>query len=423
MGDDAARYAELQVTTHFSFLRGASSCEELFAAAALLGLPALGIADRNSVAGIVRAWDAQKTTGVRSIAGARLDLTDGSALIVYPTDRDAYGRLCRLLSVGKERAGKGACDLGWTDVEEWNEGLIGLLVPDRADATTASNLARMAGIFGDRAYLALSLRRRPRDAIRLRDLSALADAARVATVATGDVLYHSPERRMLQDVVTCIREKCTVDTLGDRREAIADRHLKTASEMERLFRRNLGDTRPVSRSLEIVERCTFDLEQLRYQYPDEIQVPGRTPQQELERLTWKKAPGRYPEGVTPKVKAQLDHELRLIAELDYPVEPCAEVARHVAHQFAGENAQVVELAGIFGRYDEAEVMPFIAAPIGKGRPVGPIRPGVEQGSVAPVAGDPVALEIGNVASERRCSKTGAVMPDDACLDHDPARGG
>lgn len=312
-----ARYAELQVTTHFSFLRGASSPEELFAAAAMLELPALGIADRNSVAGIVRAWDAQRATGVRSIAGCRLDLADGTGLLVYPTDRMAYGRLTRLLSVGKGRAGKGACHLDWSDVEEWNAGLIGILVPDRADADTLGALARTSQIFGDRCYLALSLRRRPRDAVRLRDLAAMAAAAQVATVATGDVLYHSPERRLLQDVVTCIREKCTIDDLGDRREAIADRHLKPGQEMERLFKRYLGDARPVARSMEIAERCSFDLEQLRYQYPDEIRVAGRTPQQELERLTWEKAPERYPDGVTPVVRAQLEHELKLIAELDY----------------------------------------------------------------------------------------------------------
>jgi error-prone DNA polymerase len=310
-------YAELQVTTHFSFLRGASSPEELFATAAMLELPALGVVDRNSVAGIVRAWDAQKATGVRAITGCRLDLADGTALLVYPTDRAAYSRLCRLLSVGKGRAGKGACHVDWNDVEEWNDGLIGVLVPNRADATTETALARTGRIFGDRSYLALSLRRRPRDAVRLGDLAAMAAAARVATVATGDVLYHSPDRRLLQDVVTCIREKCTIDELGERREAIADRHLKSGAEMERLFRRNLGDTRPVARSLEIAERCTFDLEQLRYQYPDEIRNTARTPQQELERLTWEKAPERYPDGVTPKIRAQLEHELRLIGELDY----------------------------------------------------------------------------------------------------------
>ncbi|RUN74936.1 DNA polymerase III subunit alpha [Sphingomonas sp. TF3] len=313
----ASGYVELQVTTHFSFLRGASSPEELFAAAALLGLPALGIVDRHSVAGIVRAWDAEKTTGVRSIVGCRLDLTDGTALLVYPTDKAAYGRMCRLLSVGKGRAGKGACHLDWSDLEEWHDGLIALLVPDGADATTETALARMRRIFGNRCYAALSIRRRPRDAIRLRDLAAMAAAARVPTIATNDVLYHAPDRRLLQDVVTCIREKCTVDDLGERRERFADRHLKTAAEMERLFRRYLKDVSPVARTVELAARCTFSLEELKYQYPDEIQVPGRTPQEELARLTWEKAPERYPEGLDAKVRSQLEHELRLIADLDY----------------------------------------------------------------------------------------------------------
>ncbi len=312
-----AHYIELQVTTHFSFLRGASSPEELFAAAAMMGMPALGIVDRNSIAGIVRAWHAEKTTGVRAIIGCRLDLTDGTALLVYPTDRAAYGRMCRLLSVGKGRAGKGACHLDWSDVEEWSDGLIAMLAPDRADAIAQAALARTQRIFGDRAYCALAIRRHPRDAIRLRDLAAIAAAVRVPTVATGDVLYHSPDRRLLQDVVTCIREKCTIDDLGDRRERIADRHLKHASEMDRLFRRYLKDASPVARSVELATRCTFSLDELKYQYPDETRVVGRTPQQELERLTWQKAPARYPEGLDGKVRTQLEHELKLIAELDY----------------------------------------------------------------------------------------------------------
>ena len=310
-------YVELQVTSHFSFLRGASSPEELFTAAKLLGLPALGVVDRHSVAGIVRAWDAEKVTGVRSIIGCRLDLTDGTALLLYPIDRAAYGRMCRLLSVGKARAGKGACHLDWSDVEEWNGGLIAMLVPDRADAITETALARLSAIFGDRSYMALSIRRRPRDAIRLRDLAAMAAAARVPTVATGDVLYHAPDRRLLQDVVTCIREKCTIDELGARRERFADRHLASGQEMERLFRRYLGDTTPVARSVELAARCTFSLDELKYQYPDEIGDAGRTPQQELERLTWEKAPMRYPDGLDGKVRTQLEHELKLIASLDY----------------------------------------------------------------------------------------------------------
>jgi error-prone DNA polymerase len=314
---EGARYVELQTTTHFSFLRGASSPEELFSAAALLGLPALGVADRNTLGGLVRAWDAQKVTGVRAVVGCRLDLVCGTALLVYPTDREAYSRLCRLLSVGKGRAGKGACHLHWSDVEDWCEGLIGVLVPDRADADTEQALARTAKVFGDRAYMALSIRRRPRDAVRLRGLARLAEAARVPTVATGDVLYHSPDRRLLQDVVSCIREKCTVDTLGHRRERFADRHIRTADEMERLFSRYLGDLAPLRRSVDIARACTFDLSQLTYTYPDEIGASGLTPQQELERLTWEKAPYRYPDGLPDDVHRQLGHELKLIADLAY----------------------------------------------------------------------------------------------------------
>jgi error-prone DNA polymerase len=310
-------YVELQVTTHFSFLRGASSCEELFSAASLLGLPALGIVDRNSLAGIVRAWDAEKATGVRAIVGCRLDLEDGTGLLVYPTDRAAYGRLCRLLSVGKGRAGKGGCRLGWADVADWNDGLIAILAPERADEAARRAARATADIFGDRSYLALSIRRRPRDALRLRDLAGLAAASGLRTVATGDVLYHSAERSLLQDVVTCIREKCRIDELGERRERQAERHLKRGEEIERQFLRYLGDAAPVARSMEVAERCRFSLEELRYQYPEEVRVPGRTPQQELERLTWEMAPSRYPDGLDGKVRAQLEHELRLIAELDY----------------------------------------------------------------------------------------------------------
>ena len=310
-------YVELQATSHFSFLRGASAPEELFAAAALLGLPALAIVDRHSLAGAVRAWDGQKATGVRAIVGARVDLLDGTALLLYPEDRAAYGRLCRLLTVGKSRAGKGACHLEWSDVDAWQQGLIALLVPDRADARAEAQAARVARVFGDRGYMALSVRRRPRDAVRLRKLATIAEAHGLLTVATGDVLYHAPERRMLQDVISCIREKCTIDALGDARERYADRHLKNTSEMVRLFERYLGSADPVARTADIAAKCTFSLEELRYQYPDEIKTPGRTPQQELEHLAWTKAPERYPGGLDDRVLQQLQHELRLIEELDY----------------------------------------------------------------------------------------------------------
>src|SRR5271156_27770 len=155
------RYAELQVTSHFSFLRGASSCEELFATAAAMGIEAIAIVDRNSLAGVVRAHEAAKITGVRLVVGCRLDLSDGMSVLVYPTNRPAYSWLCRLLSLGKKRGGKAQCKLDWTDLVAFNEGMIAVLVPSEADETCGFHLRRLADTFADRAYLALTLRRRP----------------------------------------------------------------------------------------------------------------------------------------------------------------------------------------------------------------------------------------------------------------------
>src|SRR4051795_8124534 len=307
-------YAELQVTTHFSFLRGASSAEELFAQAAMLGIPALGVVDRHSLAGIVRAHDAAKTTGVRLVVGCRLDLEDGTAMLVYPTDRAAYSRLCRLLSIGKGRAGKGACQLGWDDGAAWGEGQIVVFVPGRIDDGLAGRLRRLKSDFGDRAYLALTRRFRSNDALRLYRLEQTARAARVPTVATNDVLYHAPERRMLQDVVTCIRERCTIDDAGFRRERFADRYLKPPEEMARLFAKH---PEAVTRSMEIVERCRFSLDELAYQYPHEACIPGLSPQEALDRLTWEGSAQRYPAGVPDKVVGQIRHELKLIEQLGY----------------------------------------------------------------------------------------------------------
>ena len=307
-------YAELQVTSHFSFLRGASSAQELFAAAALMGMEALAVTDRNSLAGIVRAHEAAKESGVRLIVGCRLDLRCGMSLLVYPMDRAGYGRLCRLLSLGKSRAGKGACHLDWPDVQAHAEGLLAVLVPDMGDDTCALHLRRLREAFPGRAYLALTLRRRPNDQLRLHDLATLAARLQVPTVVTNDVLFHVPERRILQDVVTAIRVGTTVDALGFRRERHADRYLKTPMEMARLFPRY---PEALARTREIADRCRFSLDELRYQYPEERQDPTRSPQQTLEALTWEGAADRYPEGIPPEVTTALRHELRLIAKLDY----------------------------------------------------------------------------------------------------------
>jgi error-prone DNA polymerase len=309
-----ARYVELQCSSHFSFLRGASSCEELFAEAAILGIEALAITDRNSLAGIVRAHEAAKVTGVRLIVGCRLDLTDGMQILVYPIDRPAYARLCRLLSLGKKRGGKAQCRLDWSDLVAYGEGLIVVLVPDEPDATCTLHLRRLAEAFGDRASLALTLRRRPNDALRLHELSNMAARAGVPTVVTNDVLFHIPARRILQDVVTCIRHKCTIDDAGFYRERHADRYLKPPEEMARLFSRY---PEALARTVEIAARCRFSLDELAYQYPEEATMPGLTPQQALEKLTFEGADARYPEGMPSKVAAVLTHELRLIEKLSY----------------------------------------------------------------------------------------------------------
>ena len=308
------RYAELQVTSHFSFLRGASGCDELFAQAARLGVEALAVADRNSLAGIVRAHEAAKATGVRLVVGCHLDLANGVSVLVYPTDRPAYSRLCRLLSLGKKRGGKGNCRLDWADLVAYGEGLIAVLVPDLADDICALHLRRLREGFGDRAYMALTLRRRPNDQFRLHELSQLAARTGVPAVVTNDVLFHEPGRRILQDVVTCIRHNVTIDELGDRRERHADRFLKPPEEMHRLFGRY---PEALARTLEIVGRCRFSLDELAYQYPEERDDPSLTPQQTLERLTWEGAAKRYPEGMPDEVRTTLEHELRLIEKLRY----------------------------------------------------------------------------------------------------------
>jgi error-prone DNA polymerase len=312
-------YVELQATSHFSFLRGASSAEELFAAAVNLGYEALGIVDRNSVAGMVRALLASETTRVRLVAGCRLDLMDGSSLLVWPQDRAAWSRLTRLLSTGKGRANaqkgeKGQCFLHWEDVAAWGEGLVAALVPDEPDETTATALAQTAAIFGDRAHLVLNIRRRPGDAARLHALDAMARRHGVRALAAGDVLYHSPDKRMLQDVVTAIRSKCTIDELGFRRERFADRCLKGAAEMERLFRDHPNAIRA---SADIAERCTFSLRELSYQYPDEIVMSARSPQEALERLSREALAARFAGEVPDDYRKLLEHELKLVRELGY----------------------------------------------------------------------------------------------------------
>ena len=230
-------YAELQAATNFSFLRGASHPWELVVTAKALGLSAIGVADRNTLAGVVRAWAKGREIGQRVVTGARLDFADGTpSVLCYPSDRAAWGRLTRLLTVGQRRALKGECHLERSDLFEHGEGqLLIVLPPLRLDAAFETDLKDLARAFAGRAWLAGSRSFAAQDLKRLHRLDALGRAAGASLVAVGDVLYHGPERRMLQDVLTCIREGVTIETAGLGLEANAERHLKPPEEMARLF--------------------------------------------------------------------------------------------------------------------------------------------------------------------------------------------
>ncbi len=309
------RYAELQVATSFSFLEGASHPDELALTASALGLAAVGVTDRNSLAGVVQMHAAAKKAGIRALVGCRLDLTDADSLLAYPTDRAAYARLSRLLTLGKMRAPKGECFIARADVLAHAEGMLFLLLsPDRRDESFLRELrAWRGGLARGQLYLAASHRYQGDDGRRLRWLAGLGETEGVPLVATNDVLYHGAGRRALADVMTCIRHHTTIDEAGWRLSANAERHLKPAVEMVRLFRDHPD---AVARSLEIAEACRFSLDELRYEYPDEV-AEGRDPQDTLEILTWAGAAEKYPGGLPDPVRQTVERELALIAGQGY----------------------------------------------------------------------------------------------------------
>ncbi|WP_313536541.1 error-prone DNA polymerase [Sphingomonas sp.] len=314
-------YSELQVTSHYSFLRGASAPSELFEAAAAYGMPALGITDHNSVGGIVRGLVAAEETGVRLVTGCRLDLTDGSGVLVWPEDLAAWSRLTRLLSIGKARADaqhgeKGQCFLHWEDVAGHADGLVAALVPGMADAGDPAALRWMADVFGERGHVTLTRHRRPQEAVRLHGLAQAAAAHGLTPLATGDVLYHHPDRRMLHDVMTAIRHTTTVDDLGFRRARSADRHLKPPHEMARRFAAWPEALQAVEA---VVERCSFNPRELGklYRYPDEVVMSGRSPQEALAKLARDALAAKFPEGPPPAYAELLEKELRLVEKFGY----------------------------------------------------------------------------------------------------------
>jgi len=314
-------YAELHCTTNYSFLRGGSHPGELVYQAANLGHYAIGIADRNTLAGVVRAYaavgDYYEETGIpkerwiKLLVGARLETRDGYSLLAYPMNVEGYKRLSLLLSQGNREAAKGECDLTFKDLAEFTDDLLAIVLPPRKikDPAFHDRLRQIAGLYPGRCYLAATMLYRGGDARRIDDLNYIADQIGVGLVATNDVHYHVPERHALHDVVTAIRRKCRVDQLGFHRFASAERHLKSAEAMHRLFREYPGAIECIR---EIVDRCQFSLDQLRYQYPVEYEG-GETPMQKLERLTWKGAMKRYPAGVPDTVADTIRHEFDLIS--------------------------------------------------------------------------------------------------------------
>ncbi|MGB9143946.1 MAG: PHP domain-containing protein, partial [Aestuariivirga sp.] len=350
-------YAEVAVTTNYSFLRGASHPRELIQTAAALGHAAIGIADRNTLAGVVRAYAALqdiKENRPKLLVGARLVFVDGTPdILAYPTDREAYGRLCRLLSAGKLRAPKGECHLALSDLLKWQKGLLLVVMaphPAQVDKRAGTlqkfwneDLAMQdeevgeitceipansfqAG-FGEvqsiletlhsavptQIWLGVSMPHHGDDQRRLREWQRVARAAGVPLLATNDVIYHSSERRELQDVVTCIREHVTLNEAGRLLQANGERYLKSSAQMAELFS-EVPDA--ISETIRFAHRITFSLDQLKYNYPDEPIPKGKTAQQHLYDITWQGAATRYGSAVPDKVRAALEKELALITRME-----------------------------------------------------------------------------------------------------------
>lgn len=344
-------YAELHCKTNFSFLEGASHADELVARAADAGYAALAVTDRNTLAGVVRAHGAAKDRGLPLIIGAELHMRDAPPVVVWATDRRAYGRLARLLTVGRRRAPKGQCLIDWCDLAQYAEGLIaGLPLPAAlrwladsrgADSRGAARAQRAGGggarraaglpvdatrgrlrtalgrfkeLFGDRGYLLAELFRGPDDARRLDAWGRWGQRFGLPLVAAGDVHYHSPSRLPLADILAAIRLGSTVDGSQARLFANAQRHLRSIAELRVLFAAAPG---LLERSVEIADRCPFRLDELRYEYPEELTPEGHTPASYLRELVEAGAARRYPAGVPDKVGQLVEHELEIISALRY----------------------------------------------------------------------------------------------------------
>jgi len=316
------RYVELQVTTNFSFLRGASHASELIAQAYEYGYDRIAVTDRNTLAGIVRGHAAAKACGMSIIPACRLDLMDGPSLLAYPKDKAAYAWLSALLTEGNLRTEKGDCRLCKFDVYDGNtENMIFVVIPPEKlnkhfdfEEHFKKDVAEYREYFGASLYIAASRYYLGNDHKRIHRIARLSDKLGIPMVATNDVHYHQQERRELQDILTCVREKCTIHDAGYLLHRNAERHLKSMTEMERLFR---AYPEAIENSVRIADACTFSLDELSYVYPKEINPSGETPYDELVHLTWKGAHDRYGVEVPDKVVNSIRHEMKFIAEMDF----------------------------------------------------------------------------------------------------------
>ena len=317
---EPAGYAELSARSNFSFLSAASHPDELAERAAALGYAALGVADLNSLAGVVRTHVAAREAGLKQLVGAEVTPDDAPAVVLHATDRGGYANLSRLITLGRRRAKKGDCRLSFADVAGHAAGLIACvpLWPHVVTAEQTENalprLRDYRDAFGDRCYSLAALFLGPEDGLALGRMGDLAKRAGLPLAATNAPLMHDPERRFLLAVLTCVRLGRSVHELSDELPRNGERHLKSGDAMRHLFR-----DRPdaVRRTLEVAGRCAFRLDELRYEYPEELVPDGTTAIAHLSRLTWAGAEGRYPRGVPDKVKTLIGHELWLIEKLKY----------------------------------------------------------------------------------------------------------
>lgn len=314
-------YAELNITSNFSFLRGGSHPEELVDQAAALGYKAIAITDRNTLAGIVRAHVEAKKKGIQFIPACRLDLQDGPSLLAFPTNKEAYSNLSGILTKGNLRTEKGQCLLYMADLSHHKNGIIFVIIPPAFlnqdfdfEPSFYTTVKQYKQYFGDHLYIAAIRSYNGLDGKKLFRIHQLSNQLQIPMVACNDVHYHSPERRQLQDVLTCIREKCTIHKAGYLLEQNAERYMKSVKEMQRLFSKY---SEAIENTCRIAEACIFSLDELQYIYPEELTTANHTPQEELELFTWRGAEEKFGKHIPEKIKTTISYELDFIQRKNY----------------------------------------------------------------------------------------------------------